>query len=117
MIKMIYNDGCSLGAGAEHNSWEMSPDGIENCDSTWTDIIKNKYYPNAKKMTRATTGTSNRGIRRRTIHNILELLETYKSDNILVFIMSNGIFVWETVPTYMIFDDNICFPKSGKKVS
>ena len=50
-------------------------------------IIKNKYYPNAKKMTRATTGTSNRGIRRRTIHNILELLETYKSDNILVFIM------------------------------
>jgi hypothetical protein len=92
MIKMIYNDGCSLGSGAEHNSWEMLPDGIENCDSTWTDIIKNKYYPNAKKMTRATTGTSNRGIRRRTIHNILELLETYKSDNILVFIMWTSIY-------------------------
>jgi|DEB0MinimDraft_10_1074344.scaffolds.fasta_scaffold40353_2 hypothetical protein len=92
MIKIIYNDGCSLGAGAEHKSWEMLPEGEEICDSTWTDIIKTKYYPNAKKITKATTGSSNRGIRRRTIHNVLELLETYKSDEILVFIMWTSFY-------------------------
>ena len=92
MIKIIYNDGCSLGAGVEHKSWEMLPEGDEICDSTWTDIIKTKYYPNAKKITKATTGSSNRGIRRRTIHYVLELLETYKSDEILVFIMWTSFY-------------------------
>jgi len=90
---IIYSDGCSLMSGNEHNSWAMNTDtGYEECDSVWSAIIRNKYFPDAQLYSRATTGSSNFGIARRTLHYVCELLKTYKADEILVCIMWSSIY-------------------------
>ena len=92
MTKIIYTDGCSLMAGTEHAEWRVEDNGFESCPTVWPAYMQQKYYPHAKLYQRAITGTSNRGIRRRTIHYLNELLTEYKSSDILVCIMWTSVF-------------------------
>ena len=90
---IIYSDGCSLMSGNEHSSWTMNTaTGYEECDSVWSAVIRNKHFPTATMVSRATTGSSNFSIARRTLHYVTELLKTYKSSDILVCIMWTSIY-------------------------
>ena len=92
MYKIIYADGCSLMAGAEVDTWLVDADGWEWCYKTWPSILQSKYFPNAKYYPKAVTASSNRGIRRRTIHYVTDLLKRYRNHEILVCIMWTSMF-------------------------
>jgi len=93
MIKVIYSDGCSLMAGAEHDSWRINDDtGFEECDTVWPVYIQKNLFAQSTMFSRATTGSSNYGIARRTIKFVNELLEKYDPDEILVCIMWTSLY-------------------------
>lgn len=90
---IIYSDGCSLMAGNEHISWTMNTDtGYEECNTVWSAVLRDVHFPTAKLYSRATTGSSNFSIARRTIHYVNQLLQTYNTKDILVCIMWTSIY-------------------------
>jgi hypothetical protein len=92
-MEVVYSDGCSLMAGAEHESWRVNPNtGYEECDTTWSAVLQKRYFPNAKFISRATTATSNFSIARRTLHYVNDLLNDYDPSDILVCIMWTSIY-------------------------
>ena len=93
MVKMIYSDGCSLMAGAEHDSWQINDDtGYEECDTVWSKYVQKSYFNKAEFLSRASTGSSNYGIARRTVKFVNELLKEYQPDDILVCIMWTSMY-------------------------
>lgn len=82
MIKVVYAEGCSITAGAEHKDWQMRG-GLEYSESTWAGQIKKLCFPNAKYFPTARSGASQSHIRRRALFYLNELLETYKPEEIL----------------------------------
>lgn len=88
MIKIIYSDGCSLMAGAEHKSWTINTEtGYEECDTVWSKYIQKNCFAKANFLSRASTGSSNYGIARRTIKFVTTLMHRYHASDILVCIM------------------------------
>ena len=90
---IIYSDGCSLMSGNEHDSWTMNTStGYEECNSVWSAVLRDKHFPTAKLDSKATTGSSNFSIARRTVHYVNQLLKTHNANEILVCIMWTSIY-------------------------
>lgn len=80
-------------AGSEHKSWKINEQtGYEECDTVWPAIIQSRIYPDSIMYSRASTGSSNFGIARRTIKHVTDILKTYKPEQILVCIMWTSMF-------------------------
>lgn len=93
MVKIIYSDGCSMMAGSEHKSWKLNPEtGYEECDTTWPALIKKIVFPKSKLYSRASTGSSNYGIARRTVYSLNKILQDYPPEDILVCIMWTSMY-------------------------
>ena len=93
MVKIIYSDGCSLMAGAEHKSWKVNDEtGYEECDSVWPALIQKNCFSDAEIFSRASTSSSNYGIARRTVKFVTKLMETYNPKDILVCIMWTSMY-------------------------
>jgi len=93
MVKIIYSDGCSLMAGAEHKSWKVNDEtGYEECDTVWPVLLKQSCFKDAQIFSRASTGSSNFGIARRTVKFVSQLLEKYEPSDILVCIMWTSMY-------------------------
>lgn len=92
-MKILYSDGCSLMAGAEHNSWRINPDtGYEECDTVWSAILHKNFFPDYSYMSRATTGSSNYSIARRVVKNVSELLKDNNAKDIIVCLMWTSMY-------------------------
>lgn len=92
-MKILYSDGCSLMAGAEHNSWRINVDtGYEECDTVWSAIIQKNFFPDYTFMSRATTGSSNYSIARRVVKNISDLLKNNDAKDIIVCLMWTSMY-------------------------
>jgi hypothetical protein len=93
MVKIIYSDGCSLMAGAEHKSWKVNDEtGYEECDTVWPALLQKSFFSDAEIFSRAVTSSSNFGIARRTVKFVSQLLEKFDPSDILVCIMWTSMY-------------------------
>ena len=79
MIKVVYAEGCSITAGAEHKDWQMRGE-LEYSQTTWAGQIHKLCFPNAKYFPTARSGASQSHIRRRALFYLNELLNKYKPE-------------------------------------
>jgi hypothetical protein len=91
MIKVVYAEGCSVTAGAEHADWRMTTDGLEYSETTWAAQIKRMCFPKAKYFPTARSASSNGHIRRRAIYYLNQLLKDYKGKEIVFLVQWTDI--------------------------
>jgi hypothetical protein len=83
MVKVVYAEGCSITAGAEHADWQMTNQGLEYSQTTWAGQIAKMCFPKAKYFPTARSGASQSHIRRRSLFYLNQLLKEYKPNEIL----------------------------------